>query len=226
MIKLKNLQKRLIKVSIIAVVGVAVSCAAAAAISSWYESANTEKANAEGQLATLRSDITMREGKAKKADEYMKLYRQIKGEGGNNIVSNLDRNTGKVWIAQAAETLGLVNLTGDFAPVAPIDNAQFRRKTLEGIMSEVKLEFTSLTDEQAIRFVEAIQKHFPGYVKVKNMQMEKMTDITSEILSSVGKGEKPELIKSSVEFLWIGVHELDDKTKAQPVQAGGAPVVQ
>ncbi|MGB1539895.1 MAG: hypothetical protein ACPG80_02960, partial [Rickettsiales bacterium] len=75
MMKLKRLQKSLIKYSLTAVGGIALSVAAAMAVYSWMEGLEAEKQKAERELTSLRRDISSLKEKTEEAEGYMEFFR-------------------------------------------------------------------------------------------------------------------------------------------------------
>lgn len=217
--KLQSLRKILIKNAIIMSVAVLVSCVVAYSVFSWSSSLQTEAKRAESRLNSARRDVSSREVKNEDARNSLELYRQITGESEQAKISDLSRDKAQLWLKAAAKANDIVNLKGTFDPVTPIASEDFKKKTLEGISSLVKLEFAAMTDEQIYRFVESIINDFPGYVKINVLTLERTGEITDEVLRAAGRGKFPELVKGTMEFHWVGVREVSAESNA--AQQGG-----
>lgn len=210
MAKIGVLKSRLIKLSVVAVVSAALSAAAAAGIYAWYGQLDQEKRTAESQLNAARRDITSQEEKSRQAESYLDLYREIKS-GNSKIGGGLNREQAQEWITKTALHYELTDLAGDFEPIAPIQNPEFQKQTLEGLSSKVSLSFSAMTDVQLYGFLEKLVEEFPGYVKLESLELKKKGDITPAVFEQVGKGEIPELATGKVVFHWIGVREIAKK---------------
>ena len=205
MIKLKALQKRLIKVSIASVIVVALLGAGAAAIYSWSGSLAAEKKKSESTLASTRRDITQREEKAKESIEIQERYNEIKAKEGSDQLLDINSEIGKAWIAQAGIDARLVDMTGKFSTNKAVTNPDFNRKSLVTVQSNVDANIIAMTDEDLIRFVERVHRDFPGYVKIIGLDMSRESDITDDVLVSIPTSGKPSLVNGKMQFIWLGV---------------------
>lgn len=217
--KMQSLRKDLIKYSIIALVGVSASAALAFGVFSWSSGLQEEARKAENKLRSAQGDVSSRTLKNQDARTYLELYQRITGESEQAKISDLSREKARKWLEVTAKANYIVNLEGSFDPVVPIQAEAFRKKTLEGISSLVKLKFSAMTDEQIYRFVEAITRSFPGYVKVIKFQLERKGEISDAVLLAAGRGQFPQLVEGTMEFYWIGVREVQAENANQ--QAGG-----
>lgn len=208
MIKMLSLRKELIKYSIIMLVAVSVSGALAYGIHAWSSGLQEEAQRAKSQLASAEREVSSREMKNQDARTYLELYRRITGDSEQAKISDLRRERAQTWLKEAARENHILNLEGSFDPVVPIESEPFRKKTLQGINSLVKLKFAAMTDEQIYNFLEAITTTFPGYVKVTKFTLERTGDITDSVLQAAERGRFPTLVTGTMEFYWIGVREV------------------
>lgn len=205
MMKFKALQQKLVKTSAITVTAVCALGAAAYGVYMWSDSLNQDFTKAEREARNLRNDLNMREDKAIEAEKYIGLYAEIQEGDESSKRSDLNRDKAQRWISEVAGQLQLSNLNGTFDPVVNIESAEFQKKTLQAITSKVTLTFAALSDEQLYRFVQAISKDFPGYVRITKVTIERKGSIDDTTLINAGKGIFPELVEGSIEFQWIAV---------------------
>lgn len=217
--KFQMLRKELIKLSIIMLLAVLVSSVIAFSIFSWSSGLQEEARRAQGRLNSARGEVSSRESENKKARNSLELYRQITGESEQAKISDLSRDKAQVWLKSIAKQNDIVDLEGSFDPVTPIAADEFKKTTLEGISSLVKLKFAAMTDVQIYRFVEAMLADFPGYVKITAFTLERSGEITDDVLRATGNGQVPKLVKGTMEFYWVGVREVEKEEQAQ--QPGG-----
>lgn len=215
MVKSQALKKKLIKTSIIMLVAVSASAAIAYSVFAWSSSLQEDARKAENKLNAARRDVSSREIKNADARKYLELYKRITGESEQAKISDLSREKAQLWLKELARQTGVVNLQGSFSPVTPMKDENFRKKTLEGISSEVKLEFSAMTDENAYRFLNAVLHRFPGYVKVTAFTLTRDGEISDSVLVATGRGEIPALVKGSMDFYWIGVREIEVDEEAE-----------
>lgn len=215
MVKYQALRKNLIKISIIVSVLVLVSSVVAYSTHAWYSGKQADARRAQGQLNTAEGEVNSRGLKNEDARKYLELYRQITGESEQAKISDLSRDKAQLWLRSVANANDIMNLKGSFEPVQDIPAASFKKKTLAGIASLVKLEFGAMSDEQIFHFVQAILDRFPGYVKINTFTLERGGEITPDTLRNAGRGQFPELVKGKMEFYWVGVREVDPDAAQQ-----------
>lgn len=208
MIKLKSLQKRLIKLTIVSFAVVGLLGAGAAAVYFWNADLQVEKAKSQSKLTSTRRDITAREEKAKEALRFQELYKEIQAKEGSAELESLNREVGQKWIAEVGNIHRLTALSGKFNAIRPVANPSFKRGSTEVILSEVDLNFSAMTDEDMIQFVEALYRDFPGYVKIKSLELKRNNDISDEALVGLASGRRPELVSGQMLFSWMGVKEV------------------
>ncbi|MBM3617079.1 MAG: hypothetical protein FJX23_00880 [Alphaproteobacteria bacterium] len=215
MMKLKLLQQKLVKTSVIVAGVVAALGAGAYGIYMWSDSLQQDFTKIEREARSMQSDVSMRENKAFEAEKYMGLYRQIDQSDESAKRSELDRDKAQKWISQVAAELRLTNLDGTFNPVVNVESEEFKRNTLVATTSKVTLTFGALSDEQLYRFVQAIAEDFPGYVRITKVTFERRGKIDDSTLINASKGTFPELVTGAVEFQWIAVKKAPSATTPQ-----------
>lgn len=218
--KFQMLRKTLIKYSIIMLLAVLVSSVIAYSVFSWSSGLQQEAKRAQSRLNAARGEVSSRESENKSARNSLELYRQITGESEQAKISDLSRDKAQFWLKDIAKQNDIVDLEGSFDPVTPIASTDFKKTTLEGISSLVKLNFAAMTDVQIYRFIEAVLDDFPGYVKITAFTLERTGEVTDSVLRAAGRGEVPKLVKGTMEFYWVGVREVDAQAGQQQQQRG------
>lgn len=207
--KYKTLQKQLIKIALIAVIGVAISAAAGFAVFSWSDKLVTQKKNIDSKLSTTRRDINTKDQRAQAAEEYQKKYEAI--VSANKVKnSDLDREVALKWVTGAAKHFELIRLDGTFDPIVIIKNPAFQKKTYQAISSRVSFTFAGLNDENVFKFLDVLIHHFPGYVKVNKLEVRKIQDVSDLILQQIAHGDKPALVEGKIDFFWLGVKKIGE----------------
>lgn len=208
MVKLQSLKKQLVKNAIIMSVAVSVTGAIAFSVFSWSSGTLEEAQQAQNRLNAAERDVNSRTLKNEDARKYLELYQRITGEDEQSKISNLSRQKAQEWNVAVSKRLNINNGKGSFGSEAVITAEPFKKKTLQGISSLVKLEFETLTDTQVYAYLDTLLQDFPGYVKITKFSMEKDGEINDAVLRAAGSGRFPNLVKTQIEFYWIGVREV------------------
>lgn len=208
MAKLLHLKHILIKQGIIMSVVVLVSLAFAYAASYWLQGVKEEEQRLASRFRAVEGEISQRAGKNADAVKYLELYERITGASEQEKISDLKRERAQHWLLETAQALDVKNLEGTFEPVITMDAPAFKKKTLQGIYSLVKLRFNAMNDLTALHFVETVLNDFPGYVKCTRLLISRKNNITNTVLQEAAKGKFPEMVSVELEFFWIGVREV------------------
>lgn len=95
--------------------------------------------------------------------------------------------------------------------------------------SGLTLVFLSYTDIDAYSFIQDLQKELPGYVQVKNVSFIGINEINEEVLASLGRGDKNDIVSIKIDLVWhdlIDKPEIAEKIKAkreEMIKEKGAP---
>lgn len=75
------------------------------------------------------------------------------------------------------------------------------------------ITFSSFSDEKVYQFIEALQKEFPGYVKITKFTLNRLELPSVESLRLISQGKTPALVNGSVEFTWYALKAVEPKDK-------------
>ena len=85
------------------------------------------------------------------------------------------------------------------------------------VYSGLTLVFLSYTDVDAYSFIQDLLKELPGYVQVKSVSFIGINEINEEVLASLGRGDKNDIVSIKVDLIW---HDLIDKPEiAEKIKA-------
>ncbi len=79
----------------------------------------------------------------------------------------------------------------------------------EPIYREVTLGFSALTDAHVYALIRSIEDNFPGFIRLKMLELRKADDYSATLREAVRAGETPSLVRANVVFLWIGIEEVE-----------------
>jgi len=109
----------------------------------------------------------------------------------------------------------LKKLTVDMQPVVEVtSDPKFKRKTLIGIQSEVKISFEAVSDEDVYQMIRALFKELPGFTKMTSFEMKRMANISNQTVIDIRSQGSAALVSGSVGFTWYGIKSPDPNSAA------------
>lgn len=174
----------------------------------------------------IRSLNSKLEGLNKKTLEFSEAVQTWESMGeSEQKLSGLRINDAKDVLDKLSTKYKLSEVNTSFSKPEELKN-KFVADTVAVISSNVTISFKGLTDEYAMRFVEALIREFPGYIQIRTLSLTQMQEINKDVLRLIAKGEQPQIIKGNLDFFWRDLKyvgpEISDDGKEASTSAGGA----
>lgn len=157
-----------------------------------------------GQVISLTTEANTLQAQVVKAKESLLLYETLNKQN-QNAGFDLNRQKAKDLLDKLKNNARLSSLSLTMAPIAKLNDPNFKTKAADIISSDVTLNFEGLTDEQLYSFISAIKLYFPGYVRVNSLELTRQGELTNETFASISKGILPALVKGQLAFKWLGL---------------------
>ncbi|MEY3107308.1 MAG: hypothetical protein RIT35_1486 [Pseudomonadota bacterium] len=78
----------------------------------------------------------------------------------------------------------------------------YQTNTTKVMSSQVKLELSGISDEELLRFIDAIAKNTSGFITWQSLQINKNFEYSDKLIKQIEIGESLEVVSLSVTFLW------------------------
>ena len=169
-------------------------------------SLNSNVSSVNGEIQTLQTQYT-------KAKNSLDLYKTLENKQG--IGESLSRDSAKKLLDRLKEEYLLSSLSLTLTPTVEIKDSPVSTKTATLVSSEVTLRFDGMSDEQIFSFVNAISKEFTGYLRFTRFELTRNKEVTTDVLRSIGKGERPALVSGELSFKWFGL-KANEKAESTP----------
>lgn len=164
------------------------------------ERARTQLADVRRQNADLRKQL----------DEYPKMRQRYDEEVAAGLASSLDR----LKLVQYAQSQAAARHLGDLHfRVADEAGQREQSKKYRVEMDRIAFESGGLLDNEAVSFWDAISTQSQGHFRIVEASLERTQDVNPGILTAIRHGNPVSLLKTKIEFQWIGVPPLDQEVK-------------
>lgn len=211
--KRKYLQNKLIREGLIlgGVCGLLVLLASGVA---WYSTMTMQDRDAlQAENGSLSVANQTMQANLNKAKESLTLYKAIFER--NPKDGMLDRELGAQLLNQFKERYRISRLDFSIPPVEELVDARFKNASVAVVSSQVSLNLEGMTDEYIFKFINALMREFPGYVRITKMNVTRQGDLNDDALRLLVDKQTPGLVRCDLVFQWMGLKYL--------APAGAAP---
>lgn len=213
--KVHDLKKRLVKTSVVALVGSILFSACVYWIQSYREGLEKEEQEINGHIAARQSEyneVKKNFELTNKAKEFFASHEKdpsIRTE-------NFKKSIATTILQEMTQKYRLAEMSFAMEPFAE-SGGDYARKTTVVISSKITLKFGAITDSLVFDFLSELPEKFPGHINILSVTMKKSGDIIPEALGEIGKGNTPAFLSAEIVFLWNGIKHVSQET----AQGGG-----
>ena len=210
MIKYNKLKQGLVKEAAIAAAAIFVLGGVAIGLSSFSTSSEEELQAATSNLQSTSAQIADLETKKSIVSKSGKKFKELK-ERIDNEEFTLDPLNAQERLNALRKDFRLGEPKVQFTQEADLVTPAFQKHPSVIVSKrDVTFEFKAMTDMHVYSFLNAIETSFPGMVKIKKVQLARLSEVNDQIIKQIQLGDEPELISATIEFVWIGLRFKDD----------------
>lgn len=221
MSKAANLKKALMRQAVITGVAVLVATGLIVGSNMMASSALAKRTAAESAFNSLESQLQTMRSQAEKTGSAAVRYVEMRAKRNNEDFS-ADSGKMRQWLSVAKD---IYRLGADSNLVLPPSRQKSDKPELAALefdvftLTPVKLEIDAMSDVHIYSFLDDFMMNKPGFIQINSMAVQSTGDgnFTNELAQQLRTGAAPSLVRTIIEFTWIGL-----QPKAQPATGGGA----
>lgn len=216
------LQKRLIaKLTVVTAICLVICALIVISIYQYQSSIQDDLDKIKKETSSINGEIQKIENSQKSirdAYDNFKNIRRNRIPTENTYNSSVARQiTAKDILTELSQKYQFITLLPRLTPpkIKGSDNRRRRNQRnnelLATIESKMEIRFEAMSDELVYGFIEDAQKHFPGYLKLINLNINRRNDINADVLLKMKETNRPlALVTGSLEFVWYTVAMRED----------------
>lgn len=168
-----------------------------------HQQLSAELTQVQSARNQLRTEINELPGKHAILEANENRYTTLRDRG---FFLNQDRIEARARMIILRQEADIYGITYKIEPIEQLEDNSFVSETDQIVMSKIEVELRSVTDLEALDFVERMQQEFSGLVVLKELTLERADDAVSpENLQKLSKGEAVELVKGKASFDWYSI---------------------
>lgn len=208
--------KRFITLVVIGVICAALGGAWQKVLLPQHEKLKGELSQVQSERSRLQTEIAELPGKHAALEASEHRYDVLRQKG---FFVTQDRIEARVRMSGLRSESRLNGLTYRIEPQEKKDNPNFTSETEQVVVSGIETEMRSLTDLEALEFVERMQNEFSGLVVLKSLSMERKEEPTTENLKELSQGRAVDFITGKASFEWYSIVPVSTSTSTPLSQA-------
>ena len=202
--KYSQLKKRLITESIVALGILAIVGGITYYLSFMLEDYQKQSQDLELLVAKATTERTALTGKFDKTKQNTDLYVEaLKKNPKSGLYTNRQDIEGQFKLFQQAYDVNDISLT--VSPPKELKDVKYKKPAGTVTVSDLKLSFNTLLDDDAFAMIDAMQKDLLGVAKIVSLKLTRNEDISDKVLQTVEtKGTYP-LVKADITAAWLAI---------------------
>lgn len=155
--------------------------------------------NLRSEISSVQADIDRIQIEFEQLDKQQKQFDALKASG---FFSNQLRSVAKNKFKEIQTETNVISAVASVMPGKIEGNEEADKAKHKLIVSRIAIDIRAFDDLDVYRYVDKVQKSFPGMVSLEKLTMVRTKDVNGPVLRAIAAGEYPELIKASVELNW------------------------
>jgi len=155
--------------------------------------------NLRSEISSVQADIDRIQIEFEQLDKQQKQFDALKASG---FFSNQLRSVAKNKFKEIQKETNVISAVASVMPGKIEGNEEADKAKHKLIVSRIAIDIRAFDDLDVYRYVDKVQKSFPGMVSLEKLTMVRTKDVNGPVLRAIAAGEYPELIKASVELNW------------------------
>ncbi|PIR32632.1 MAG: hypothetical protein COV36_03935 [Alphaproteobacteria bacterium CG11_big_fil_rev_8_21_14_0_20_44_7] len=197
---------KLVKAAIIMLVLLALSGAGYYFMADYVEGHEKKVNQLQSEISSLNSEYRNLKERVGSAEEALEFFSKIQLSGAAEE-GDYKRDTMREVLAEAKSSLDLTNILFTMGPF--VESEDLKKDNAIVISSDVKVQFSALTDVMVFQFIKFLGDKLPGEIYISEFEIDKKAGISDNVLLKLSEGELSELVSGEMAFVWKGIRVVE-----------------
>tara|TARA_B100001123_G_scaffold188496_1_gene215333 strand:- start:1370 stop:2047 length:678 start_codon:yes stop_codon:yes gene_type:complete len=212
--KRRLLVKQMTRIGIIAAVVLAVLGGAYFAISGMASSTEEEMNRLRASIQGDQNQISQLEQLVTDAGLAGEIYAEL-SLNRDVMTFTIERNQLPDILGKLNDTYFLNEMSLESEPPQTFTNTELGAVKREAVLIDYTLTFTAMSDHIVYSFIDALMRQSPGFIKVTELEVERMAPLDLEALNKISRGEFVPVTKATVGIRWYGFRPVSESDTPQ-----------
>ncbi len=151
------------------------------------------------QVRQVRADIDRLQMEFEQLDQQQGRFDDLKKKGFFSIQS---RSDAKKMFSRLQDKSRVISAVVSVKPGFIVDNDEAQKAKHKVLLSHIAVEIEAFDDVDVYRYIDLLDKEFPGHVSVDSLEMERTRDVNAAVLRAISSGANPVMVKASMKLSW------------------------
>ncbi len=170
-----------------------------------------DQSNLSRRLNQTSQEINVLTDKLNKAGVSLPVYKRILEEYGGSQIT-LDRKKATELLQILKDKYALSTLKAGIGPLVSSPDASLKNQHMATMQSTITMQLSALTDRNIFIFLNDFTSQIKGKIHYKVMIITKNHDLERSTLQEISNGSNPALIATDIEFIWMGMENIENET--------------
>ncbi len=163
------------------------------------ESKDIELRGLRGQLSTVQRDLDKMHIEFEQLKKRQDRFDALKESG---FFSDQDRGDAKKILSSVQKQSKVISAIVSVKSGVVEDNIEDQKSNHKMLISPIEIEIKAFDDGDVYRYIDLLQKQFPGHLSIDEITIKRSRDVTSALLRAIASGASPELVIATIKMSW------------------------
>ncbi len=188
---------------VILLVFIAINACLAAAIYMYLmpeqDSKEIRERSLRTQLRTVQADIDRVQLEFEQLDQQQDEFNVLKKRG---FFSMQSRSDAKKMFSQLQNKSNVISTVVSVKPGTVVDDPEALKANHKVLVSPITIKIEAFDDGDLYRYIDLLEKDFPGHISVDSLEIERVRDVNAAVLRAISSGANPVMIKADIILSW------------------------
>ncbi len=188
---------------VVLLVFIAINACLAASIYLYFtpeqKSKEVRERSLRNQLRSVQSDIDRVQLEFEQLDQQQDEFDLLKERG---FFSMQSRSDAKKMFSLLQNKSNVISAVVSVKPGTVVDDEEAAKAKHKVLVSPIKIKIEAFDDGDLYRYIDLLEKEFPGHVSIDSLEIERVRDVNAAVLRAISSGANPVMIKANIILSW------------------------
>lgn len=191
--------RRLLILAVLLIVNGAIGAAMYLYVTPELESSGRDLKKLRQQVSTVQSDIDRMQIEFEQLGKQQNQFDALKEKG---FFSLQTRSIAKEKFKQIQTDSRVISAVANVKSGYLEDNAEAAKAKHKMLVSPIEIEIKAFDDGDIYKYLDLVEKVFPGHVSVETINIRRISDVNAPVLRAIATGANPELVQANAVMMW------------------------
>lgn len=151
------------------------------------------------QVRSVQADMDRLQTEFEQLDQQQERFDKLKEQGFFNLQS---RSDAKKMFSSLQDKSKVISAVVSVKPGVAVDDPDAMKANHKVLVSPISVVLEAFDDGDVYRYIDLLQKDFPGHISIDSMTIERTRDVNAAVLRAISSGANPVMVKADLILSW------------------------